>query len=116
MWLWPLAILASSTQPVEGGGTAAGPRGVASKALWGSIRFAGCLLQQLGREASVGCGCRADSPFRCTSVEVVVAIGTQKNSGGSQCVGGPPPAVGIGWGLSKGHWVGEKKRDTNESS
>lgn len=59
----------------------------------------------------MGGGCRADSPFRCTSIEVVVTIRTQKNSGGSQCVGGPPPAVGISWGLSEGHWVGEKKRE-----
>lgn len=62
----------------------------------------------------MGGGCRADSPFRRTGIEVVVAIGTQKNSGGSQCVGGPPPAVGISWGLSEGHWVGEKKREADE--
>lgn len=43
-------------------------------------------------------------------MEVVVTIGTQKNSGGSQCIGGPPPAVGISWGLSEGHWFGERKR------
>lgn len=62
----------------------------------------------------MGGGCRADSPFRCTSIEVVVTIGTQKNSGGSQCVGGPPPTVRISWGLSEGHWVGKKKRERDE--
>jgi hypothetical protein len=112
--LGPLAILAGATQPVERGGAAAGPRSIGPQALHGAIRLAGRLLQQLRGEAAVGGGCRADSPFWWTGMEVVVAVGTQQDPGGGQRVGEPPPAVGVGRSLSKGHWEGENEGERGE--
>lgn len=104
-WLLRGLSFLCTAQPMEGRGAAAGSWGAANG--WAhTLR-----LQQLWGQASrASRGRRTHGPLGGTAVEVVVAVGPEQNSGCRQRVGEPPPAVGVGRGLSEGDWWRDRER------
>lgn len=104
--LLPLGIL---SQPVEGWRAAPGGRSVTPHSFYSSIGIILHLLEQVRGKAAVWRGRGGGWPLgEVVDVQVVVAVGAEQDPGGCQGAGRPPPPVGVGGSLPKGHCA---KRD-----